>query len=339
MAQSSTGRSIGLEIDTGTARAVELTGKPGSPHLATLGSVPLPEGAVKEGMIIQAEQVGAALKQLWSQAGLRERKVLLGVSNQGVLVRYITIPKVTPDKLQNVILYQAREQLPIPLESVVLDYLVLGENAVSGEIEEGLEVLMVAGRRDMIDKFLEALAFAGLEAADIDVSSMAMIRLLPEKAMDMTVALVNVAHGLNSILISAAGKPHLARLGMVKLIDLAESLDCSLDEIFTSQALNKAGSSDKISAWINRLAGEIRSSLTYYQDQQGSSPLDGVLLSGRGAMFSGMAEQLEGYLELPVRTFNPLEAYAPAKRRLLKSDFEAIEFTISTGLALRGLEG
>jgi len=339
MAQSSAKRSVGLEIDTGTARAVELTGKPGSPHLASLGSIPLPDGAVKEGMVIQPEQVGAALKQLWSQSGLRERKVLLGVSNQGVLVRYITIPKVPPDKLKNVILYQAQEQLPLPLDSVVLDYLVLGENPVSGENEEGLEVLMVAGRRDMLDKFLEALEVAGLEPDDIDVSSMAMIRLLPEKAMSMTVALVNVANGLNSILISAAGKPHLARLGLVKLIDLAESLDCSLEEIYTSKILSKAGSTDKVTAWINRLAGEIRSSLTYYQDQHGSSSVDGILLSGRGALFQGMAEQLENYLEVPVRTFNPLEAYAPAKRRLLKTDFEAIEFTISTGLALRGLEG
>lgn len=339
MAQGSAKRSAGLEIDTGTARAVELTGKPGSPHLASLGSVPLPDGAVKEGMVIQPEQVGAALKQLWSQSGLRERKVLLGVSNQGVLVRYITIPKVSPDKMKNVILYQAQEQLPLPLDSVVLDYMVLDENPGSGEGEKNLEVLMVAGRRDMLDKFLEALTIAGLEPADIDVSSMTMIRLLPEKAMSMTVALVNVANGLNSILISAVGKPHLARLGMVKLIDLAESLDCSLDEIFTSQILSKVDSKDKVTGWINSLAGEIMSSLTYYQDQHGSTPIDGVLLSGRGALIHGMAEQLEGFLELPVRTFNPLEAYAPAKRRLLKSDFEAIEFTISTGLALRGLEG
>jgi type IV pilus assembly protein PilM len=339
MAVTNVKRSVGLEIDTGTARAVEFTGRSGSPSLAALGSITLPEGTVKEGLVLEPEQVGAALKQLWSQSALKERSVLLGVSNQGVLVRHITIPKVPADKLKNVITYQAQEQLPIPLDSVVLDYLILGETSENGEAEKALEILLVAARRDMLDQFLEALSIAGLEPLDIDVSSMAMIRLLPKKALSMNVGLVNIANGLNSVLISAEGKPRLARLGMVKLIDLAESLGCTPDEVFTTGILKKPGAAEILSGWINRLAGEIRSSLTYYQDQAGSEQVEGLLLSGRGAMFYGIAEQLEEYLELPVRTFNPLETFSPEKRKLVKTDFEAIEYTISAGLALRGLEG
>ena len=338
MAMSGTRRSVGLEIDTGTARAVEFAGKANAPNLISLGSIPLPEDAVKEGMIIEPEQVGAALKKLWLQAGLKERSVLLGVSNQGVLVRHITIPKVPDDKLKNIIRYQAQEHLPIPLESVVLDYLVLGESAGSGEGDIVLEVLLIAGRRDMLDKYLEALAIAQLEPQDIDVSSMTMIRLLPPQAMNMTVAMVNVANGLNGIVISAMGKPRLARLGAVKMNDLAESMGCSLEEVI-NYVLHEEGSQSILNNWINNLAGEVRSSITYYQDQPGSLPVEGILLSGRGSLFQGMAEQLENYLKLPVRTFNPLERYSPAKRKLLKTDFDALEYVISAGLAIRGLEG
>jgi type IV pilus assembly protein PilM len=331
-------RVVGLELDTGIARAVEMAGKPGSPSLVHLGSIPLPGGVVKEGMIIDPEQVGLALKEYWNRVGFRERNVLLGVSNQGVLVRHITVPKVPLNKLKNIIHFQAQEYLPIPVESVVLDFLVLDEIEGESEAEKQLEVLLVAARRDMLDSFLKALEIAQLDPVDVDVSSMAMIRLLPEKAMQMTIAMVNVANGLNSILVSSNGKPRLARLGLVKIVDLAESLGCTIDNIFKACSINPDSTSAITNSWINSLAVEIRSSLTYYQDLPGSSRVEGILLSGRGARFANVAELLDQYLELPVRIFNPLKAYPAVARKLAKTKTDVLDYATSTGLALRGLE-
>ena len=339
MAKNTAGRSVGLEIDTGAVRAVEMAGKVDASKLVGLGSINLPEEVVKDGLVLEPKVVGSALKELWKTAGLRERSVLLGVSNQGVLVRHITIPKVPSDKIKNVVMFQAEDLLPISLNNVVLDYLVLGEIKGSGEAEVELEILLVAARRDMLSNFLEALSIANLEPLDIDVSSMAMIRLLPQKAMNITVAMVNIANGLNSILISGEGKPRLARLGTVNINNLAEDLGSSLEDVLNGNQFNDESAFKVMENWISRQAAEIRSSITYYQDQTESSRVEGVLLSGRGALFGDIAARLENYLNLPVRIFNPLEAYAPSKRRLLKSDNEAIEYTVSAGLALRGLEG
>ena len=332
-------RSIGLEIDTGSIRAVELVGNAASPKLANLASISLPEEAVNEGLVMQTKVVGAALKDLWNRAGFKERNVLLGVSNQGVLVRYITIPKVSPDKIRNAINFQAEEQLPLSLSSVVLDYIVLGETEGTGEAPVQLEILLVAARRDMLDIFMEALSVANLEALDIDVSSIALMHLLPQKALGMTIALVNIANGLNSILISVNGKPYLSRLGMAKINDLAKGLDCPLEDVFSNRMFANEKSKGLLENWINKLASEVRSSINYFQDQTQLSRVEGILLSGRGALFEGISAQLESNLNLPVRVFNPLKDHNPSKRRLLDTDHEALEYTISAGLAQRGLEG
>ncbi len=332
-------RAIGLELDTGTARAVELTGKSGSPGLAAMGSIDLPDEAVKEGMVLQPEEVGKALKILWNKAGFKGRDVILGVSNQGVLVRHITVPKVPPAKLKNVVTFQAQEHLPIALNSVVLDYLVLGDAPPTEESGANLEILLVAARKDMLDMFLQALKMAKLEPLDVDVSSMTMVRLLPQQALGMNIALVNISNGLNNFLVSAQGKPRLARLGMVKVKDLAEDLESSIEGLISGQVLNTEGADDLLTNWTNNLASEIRSSLTYYQDQPGASMVEGVLLSGRGALLAGIEEKLENNLDLPVRKLNYLEEYNPAKRKFVNLNEEAVEYAISTGLALRGLEG
>ncbi len=330
---------VGLEIDSGIAHAVEMAGKATSPELVNLGFIPLPAGSVREGMIVDPEQVGLALKNSWSRAGFRARKVLLGVSNQGVLVRHITVPGVPLDKLKNIIRFQAQEYLPIPLESVVLDFLVLGEIEGQNETEKLWEVLLVAARRDMLEKFILALQVAGLEPVDIDVASMAAIRLLPARALAMTIAMVNVANGLNGILISDKGKPRLARLGLIKFVDLAESLGCSVEDVFKTGEFRHEGADAIKINWVNSLAAEIRSSIAYYQDLSGSSKVEGILLSGIGARLAGIEGMLDHYLDLPVRQFNPLKAYPAVARKLAKSPLAAIDYTISTGLAIRGLEG
>ena len=157
------------------SRAVELRDRPRRP-LGAFASIELPEGAVEEGMVVHPEAVGEALKKLWDRGGFKSREVLLGVSNHGVMVRYATMPKVPAEKLDNVIRFQAQEHLPIPLNSAVLDYLVIGETAT--ESGAALEVLLVAAQRDMLTGFIEALN-AARELIDIDVSTLALMRIIP----------------------------------------------------------------------------------------------------------------------------------------------------------------
>lgn len=330
-------KSVGLEIDTGIARAVETSGSSGKPRLINMAGIELAPGAVEEGMVVQPKEVGEALLELWSSGEVRYRQVLLGVANQAVLVRYATIPKVPPDKVGNVIRFQAQESLPIPLESVVMDYQVIGETEENGKTV--LEVLLVAARRDMLDGFLEALSIAKLEPADIDVSTLALMHTLPARAQDRTVAIVNIANGLSNILVSDHGQPRMARLVSFKLKDLADQLGCSLEEILSEKVYDTDPALKTFDKWANSVVTETRSSLTYYQNQSNASELEAIILNGRGARLKGIATRLEEELELPVRIVNPFAVYTNADERNLGTGIDAVEYAICAGLARRGLEG
>lgn len=330
--------AVGLEIDSGMARAVEAVGSAAKPKLVNMAMGELPGGSVEEGMVVNPEEVGSALSNMWRAGGFKSRKVLLGISNQGVLVRYATIPKVPPDKLKNVIKFHAQEHLPIPLESVVMDYQVIGET-VSDEEKTLMEVLLVAARRDMLKSFLEALELAKLEAIDIDVSTLSLIRILPKAALERTVAVVNVANGLSNILVSDRGRPRLARLVSVNLKDLADKTGYSLEDVLH----NINGSQDNIKKaytdWTSSLISETRSSLNYYQNYENASPLEAIILNGRGGRIKGVDRQLEEALGLPVRLTNPFAEFNNAERIIQKAGIQAVEYAISAGLARRGLEG
>lgn len=337
MAVSAASRSVGLEIDSGMVRAVEAAGSPGATRLINMAGAPVPDGAVEEGIIMQPEEVGMALSKLWSRGPIKSRSVMLGISNQSVLVRYATIPKVPPDKLANVIRFHAQEHLPIPLESVVLDHMVVGETVI--EDNTVLEVLLVAARRDMLQSFLEALEVAKLEPADIDVSTLTLMRVLPEAALKRAIAVVNVANGLSNILISVQGSPRMARLVSVKLKDLADGFNCALKDVVQVSAENIPEHQAIYSAWTSNLINETRSSITYYQNQENAHELEAILINGRGALLKGIAAEMQQALGLPVRVINPFTGFVNGEQKTRGSGIKAVEFAICAGLARRGLEG
>ena len=337
MARGAATRSVGLEIDTGMVRAVEATGTAARPKLVAMARSPLPDGAVVDGMVLKPDEVGAALNTLWSSGKLKHRRVLLGVSNQGVLVRYATIPKVGKEKLEGIIRFYAQEHMPLPLEGVALGHQVIGETDVDGKTM--LEVLLVAARRDMLDGFLQALSFANLEPEDIDVSTLALMRVLPPSALDRTVAVINVANGLSNILISAQGRPRLARLVAAKIKDLSVNLQLPIEQLLEHGSEFSSERSKAFEVWLGNLISEIRSSLNYYLNLENSTNVEAIICNGSGALIGGVAPKLEEALGIPVRIINPFAGFAGAGSQKMGKGFRTVEYAICAGLARRGLEG
>lgn len=298
---------IGLELDTGEIRAVELRGSTRAPVLAACGSIPLSGDAVVDGMVVQPDAVADALEELWDSAGIAGREVILGVANQGVMVRLATFPKVPENKIDRMIRYQAQDYLPVPLDTVVLDYMVIGETA--DERGQFLEVLLVAARRDMLDNFLAALSMARLKPRDINVSSLALLRVLPEEGRSGTVVLVDVANGMSNIMVVADGVPRLARMLPVGLKDAAKQLGCSLDDVVPAPGTEEQRDwpREALQAWIERLADEVRSSIDYYHEQPGSTNVGGIVLSGRGARIGRLSDLIQESLGIPATTLQPLQ--------------------------------
>ncbi|MFY9272432.1 MAG: type IV pilus assembly protein PilM [Thermacetogeniaceae bacterium] len=327
---------VGLDIDTAEIRAVELGGSIQSPNLVKYGRIPLPDGAVREGMISEQEKVQEALDRLWYDAGFSSRDVILGVSNQGVLVRFATFPKVASAKVDKLIRYQAQEHIPFPLSSVVLDYIIVGETA--SDTEQFLEVLLVAGKRDIIDSFLEVVTAADLKVKDIDISSLALQRFISSADSKETAAVVNIGDELSSILVVDKDNPRFARTIPTGLKAAEGVFNCSISEIVPAEPERKSvWAEDAVSAWSLTLAGEINTSLSYYQNQQNVAAINRVFLSGRGARINGLAGKLQDSLELPVLVIQPFEGISvPVKHEKIKST--AQDFAVSAALALRGLE-
>ena len=167
---------VGLDVEAGSVAAAEVS-QNGKTAVTSYGIVPLEPGAFREGEVADAEALGAAIKQLFAENKL-SRNVRVGVANQRVAVRSMRLPKIDDRaELETAIRFQAQDHIPMPLEQAVLDWQVVG-TTVGPSGEPQIEVVAVAGRRDMLSGVVAAVRKAGLRPIGIDHSAFGMIRAL-----------------------------------------------------------------------------------------------------------------------------------------------------------------
>lgn len=304
---------MGLELDCDGMRVVKLKGSQDCCRIVTRDQAHLPPGAVVEGVVADVNAVADTLRELWHRTRIGNRRVVLGVLNQGVLMRLVNFPAVPRHQLARALRFQAGDFFPIPLEQLVLDFAVVGR--AGGEQGTGQEILLVAAQREMLDPSLQALAKAGLKPAIVDFSLLALLRVLPANHEHRDLALLYISRGWGGLLVVSRGVPRLARL-------------------LSQQVQWQAG----ISGWMLALVDAVSSSLRYYLTQSGAEQIQVIYTCGPGAGVAGLAELLQDALGVPVCSIDPQENRPGLISPGDDQGRDGALFALSTGLALRGLE-
>ena len=86
-----------------------------------------------------------------------------------VFSKFVKLPPVETSKVQQIIQYEAQQNVPFPLAEVVWDYQILGSTS-GGE----LEVLLVAIKSDIVEGLFRVTESAGLRLQLCDVSPAAL---------------------------------------------------------------------------------------------------------------------------------------------------------------------
>ena len=105
---------------------------------------------------------------------MRGDRVAISVSGQSGLARFIKLPPVESKKIPDIVKYEARQQIPFPLEDVVWDY----QQMAGGSEEEGFaletEVGLFAMKRDQVYRALKPFEEAGIEVDIIQLTPLAI---------------------------------------------------------------------------------------------------------------------------------------------------------------------
>lgn len=159
---------LGIDIGTHSVRVAELTYTQGKVKVRALAEARLEiEPGLKE-----AKRQAAIISQitgLLKRAKVKSRQAVFCVPGQTVFIRRLRLPATSPERLARIIRFEAREQIPFPLEKTILEYQVF-----KTEVDNEVEVLLVAIKREFIDNFMKLVQKTGLKILAVSVSSLAL---------------------------------------------------------------------------------------------------------------------------------------------------------------------
>ncbi len=328
---------IGLDVGTRAVKAVELTWS-GGYVITGFGYAELPS----------PDAVASTVARLFAENEFHTRRVVTSVSGKSVIVRYLTMFKMSPDDLRNAIRYEADKYIPFDVEEVVMDCQPFDAPGLGEVAPNEMRVLLVACKRALIDEQLRLLASTGLQPEIVDVDVFALGNAFETAVRtgaegEKVRALVDVGASKTSVNVLRAGASLFTREihagGDAFTSAIASRLSVKEAE---AEALKRrpADRADRVHAAVapavDDLATEVRLSFEYFENQFDRG-VDEVLLSGGGSRLAGLPEDLGRAVDRPTFPWDPTGDLPIAADRVDADGLRehASELAVAVGLASR----
>ncbi|MBN1643936.1 MAG: pilus assembly protein PilM [Dehalococcoidales bacterium] len=216
--------SVTLDISANSLKLVSISGN----KVEKWGTAPLAQGWVRDGHILQPQEVANAIDGLFKSLRITKTGVSVTITGLSFTYRFLQLPRLKSSLIEESILRAARKEIPIPLEEVYLSWKIVG-----GDKEE-IEVFLAGVSRNLIDALVQTLKIAGVRPLAIDLKSLALARVA-NRANTLVVNfepdcfdIVLVANGMPSILHTVAPRGVTATLedNVKRLLDdLSRTVD------------------------------------------------------------------------------------------------------------------
>lgn len=340
---------VGVDIGSSSLRAVEVSdaGK-ARPTLLRFHEVALPDGSVSRGEVLEPNTVAAALKQLWSHAGFTSKDVVLGMGNQRVLARDLTVPKMSIKRIRESLPFQVQEMLPLPVADALLDFYPVSESVdETGPVVHGL---LVAAVKEAVLGNVKATTLAGLATVEVDLIPFALSRLLLTRPQIAgTVTLIDIGASNTSVVIATDGVPQFVRIIPTGGGDLTQALRSGLEiEQAEAESLKRTlGLATQVTSAeqqraveiiyqiTSELLGSLRNTINYFVNTRPQDVVSQIVLTGGGAELRGLREALGEMTRLPVVAGDPF-ATIGLSRKLNADELRQKwpSFMVALGLAM-----
>src|SRR5439155_2833841 len=100
--------------------------------------------------------------------------VAISVPGQSGLARFVKLPPVEEKKIGDIVRFEAKQQIPFPLEEVVWDFQKLSSGVVTDGFALETEIGLFAMKRDMVNRYLQHFQDVNVEVHIVQMAPLAL---------------------------------------------------------------------------------------------------------------------------------------------------------------------
>ncbi|MDA8328334.1 MAG: pilus assembly protein PilM [Betaproteobacteria bacterium] len=342
---------VGVDISSTAVKLVEL-GRVGEGKYRLEGYVieDLPKDAVVEGNLTKINEISEVFKQAWSRLGTRLQHVAMALPPASVISKKIVLPDNLPEtEIEFQVQAEASEVVPFAMDEVNLDYQVLGPSAA---LDEHVDVLLVASRKEKIEDRVAVAEAAGLKVLVIDTEANAsqtayegMLHLVPNGGRGKVVALIVIGAAMRVIVFVDNVQVYVRDLSFggnnltqeiqrhyALTFDVAEKLKRKAD-------LPENYAVEVLQPFLETLIIQIDRALQTFLTSTSYVKVDDILLAGGTSVLPGLVEAVSAKTGVSTQRANPFDGMAiSGKIALKKLEMDAPALLVACGLAMRSFD-
>jgi len=328
--------SVGLDIGSYSVKASSVL-KQADKNILTaynIKRVPLDgEGLAKTAKII---------KETVDEVNIRPDEVNLSISGSNVIVRFVSLPKMSKEQLESAMLFEAEKYIPFNVNEVIMDFIIL-DAPEAGQ----MNVLLAAAKRDFVQSQIELLGKLGMEVNVIDINAFAVFNSFAAASPfeeDKGTAFLDLGFSQTNVLISTGAIPRFMRLIQIGGKDITNSLagaiGISIAEAEELKLKGEEANKERITRFtlnvLEELVREIQLSFGYFENKYNKAVSD-IYCSGGMVYQKGVIEYLQENLNAQLKVWSPIEGMEVSESLSREAiDPIASRLAVSIGLALRG---
>lgn len=269
---------------------------------------------------VRLAQVKVATENLIEQLGVKKSDVLYAVSGQSVFTRFVKLPALGENDIEQLVTFEAQQHIPFPIQEVAWDWELMDNKGAEKE------VAIVAIKKDILNDIDEAISDSGLNTVSVESAQISLTNSFFHSYPDVVEPTLIIDAGAKATnLIYIEGKRVFIRgvnvsgISITSAISKEYQVDFAEAERYKTEAGRIALNGAYLQEWdeatsnlatiisnsVSRLPSEISRTTNFYRSQHSGNAPTKVLLAGAGASLPYFKEFIEEKLNLPVEYFNP----------------------------------
>lgn len=290
--------------------------------------------------------VRAALRTFLDTYAVKGDRIVVAMPGRMAFSRFIKLPPLEVKKLDEIVRYEAQQQIPFPIHEVVWDYQRLDgdDTAPGGEIEIGIFAI----KKDLIQDFLSDLDDVKVKADVVTIAPLAIFNFVRFDLADLPQSLIVVDVGADHTdLLVVEGNRFWIRNLPLAGDDLTRALTDKFQVPFEeAERLKRTAAKSQqvkkifsvMEPVLKDFVAEIHRSIGYYKAQSKQAIFKEMILLGDASKLVGLKNYLTQHLQLNVSRItrlNKLNLDEGVDVEVLRKHVGA--FCTALGLGLQGI--
>jgi len=324
---------------------------------------------IQDGNIINEEELLKILLKIRNLT--KKNNIAISLPEEKSFVQVIKVPKVTREKLEEIVYYEVENYIPLSVRDVYIDFQKV--ESLSKQNLNYCNILLVAAPKKIVDQFNKIIKKANFTPFLFETESLAVSRALVSGLISHDPILIIDVGKFKSRFIIFSGDSirftssvNISSDNFTNTISKKFGINLNAAEKekikygieggkivhfegtrqgFKKEIINSKTMFNAVSENLQNLVREIQEHLDYYYSHdfcenlsEGNRKIKKIILCGGGAYLKGLPKFLEKSFNMDVELGDPLINFKSNERRIIKNHFENNElfFTTNLGLALRG---